>query len=480
MKRIATIFMSMIAAASVAETQMQIFNKTGENEVISVVKDSEKFTDFSKMDSILFDHYISMNFDGDKCVISNPYDSVDIKNENNVITVNSEITRHEVKFVISGSSENASIKINAAKKQTIVLNSVDLKSDGVNAPINITSGKTTNIILAEGTENKLANSSKDTVGAVIKSKGQLEFKQSNGKLTIDAVSGHGIQSSDYVEVNNGNISIKSAGDGIHVNDYYSQNGGSVNITAVADGIDVGGGYVTISDGNLTISSASKDAKGIKCEIDNEKNKGTGDVTINAGNIDIRMAGEGARGIKADGNVTVGGGSILVYVAGQSLEDNDDITNTCGIKSSKNVTVEGGKIAVICAKTAKSSRCIQADSTASFVGGQTTIHQNAKGKADINNNNLEPKRPRGVQADFKISIDALKAKFYIRVPENEGWGEEDKYDEYIELKVKPFKTDGKIMLNNSEYDDTVEELYDEFERTPKDWTYSEIDTLSVFD
>ncbi|MCQ2198173.1 MAG: carbohydrate-binding domain-containing protein [Paludibacteraceae bacterium] len=474
MKKIATILLSMFATYGVAETQMQIFNKAGENEVISVIKDSKEFTDFSKMDSILFDHFVSMNFNGTKCVISNPYDSVDIKNEDNVITINSEITRHEVKFVISGSSDNASIKINAAKKQTIVLNGVDLKSNGANAPINITSGKTTNIILAEGTKNKLANSANDTVGAVIKSKGQLEFKQSNGCLTIDAVSGHGIQSSDYVEVNNGNISIKSASDGIHVNDYFVQKGGEIDINADADGIDVGGGYVTVSNGSLTISSTTKGAKGIKCEIDTEKGKGTGDVTISGGNIDIRMTGEGARGIKADGNVTVSGGDILVYMTNASLEEAGDLTNTCGIKSSKNVTVKGGEIAVICAKSAKSSRCIQADSIASFVGGQTTIHQNAKGKADVNDTSLDPKRPRGVQADIKILINTMSGNFFIRVPENEGWDDGD------ELKVKPLKTDGTIELNNSVYEDSIEELYEDLgNRTPEDWKYTNIDEISVF-
>lgn len=372
--------------AALADTEMSVFQ--GSDVSVRVVNPGAKmkFVDgkitfgedefvSAKVDSIVLNHYVSVAFDGDKVNVSNPFDSVDVKVDGTTVEINSEFLGREIKYKFSGKSTNGNVIFSSMYKSEFVFDGLDLTSTGVNPPIYVLTKKNTDVRLIG--ENSLKNSDKDTVGATMRGRGQFEFK-GEGSLDITSVVGHGIQSSDYVEVKNGKITINAASDGIHVNDYYLQSGGEVDVNCKADGVDVGEGYAEINGGSLTVKSDAIEARGIRCALDPEKGNNA-DININGGKVDIQLSGDGARGLKADGAVKVDGGDVLIVLAGKTYDDGVDFNYTCGIKADKTITVESGNVVVICQSTAASSRCAQADLSLDFNGGVTTLYQNSIGR-----------------------------------------------------------------------------------------------------
>ncbi len=367
---------------------------------VGTIKIGDEALEMSKVDSIVLKHYVSVSFDGDKVNVSNPFDSVEVKVDGTSVEINSTYLAREIEYKFSGKSSNGNVIFSSLYKSKFEFDNLDLKSDGVNPPIYVLTKKNTEIHLTGN--NSLADSKNDTVGATMRGKGQFEFK-GNGSLDIVGSAGHGIQSSDYVEVKNGKITINALSDGIHVNDYYTQSGGNVNIVTGADGIDVGEGHVIIEDGNLTVSSRANGARGIRCSM-TEKEK-TGDIFINGGHIDIQLQGAGSRGIKADGMVLVRGGETLIVMSGASLVTSTDTTVTCGIKADYDFAVSDGRVVVICQKTAGSSRCIQADSKIDINGGVTTLYQNSTTKIP------GCKKPNVVKSDGNLTV-AKVGQLYV--------------------------------------------------------------------
>jgi hypothetical protein len=369
--------------ASLADTEMSVYQGSDvsvriKNPDAKMKFSGNKFTygdnefETSKVDSIILKHYVSVVFDGDKVSVSNPFDSVDVKVDGASVEINSEFVGREIKYKFSGKSTNGNVIFSSKYKSEFELDSLDLTSTGVNPPIYVLTKKNTEVRLVGS--NSLKNSSKDTVGATMRGRGQFEFK-GDGSLDITSVVGHGIQSSDYVEVKNGNISINAASDGIHVNDYYLQSGGEVNVTCSSDGVDVGEGYAEINGGSLTVKSDAVDARGIRCTFEEGK-ENTADINVYGGKIDIQLSGDGARGFKADKSVKVDGGDVLIVLAGKAYDDGVEYNYPCGIKADSTITVESGNVVVICQSTAASSRCAQADSSINFNGGVTTLCQNS--------------------------------------------------------------------------------------------------------
>ncbi|MBE6326015.1 MAG: carbohydrate-binding domain-containing protein [Bacteroidales bacterium] len=369
--------------AALADTEMSVYQGSDVSVRImnpdSKIKFSgDKFSygdkDFetSKVDSIVLKHSVSVLFDGDKVSVSNPFDSVDVKVTGTTVEINSEFIGREITYKFSGKSSNGNVIFSSKYKSEFELNGLDLTSTGVNPPIYVLTKKNTDVRLIG--ENSLKNSDNDTVGATMRGRGQFEFK-GDGSLNITSVVGHGIQSSDYVEVKNGKLTINAASDGIHVNDYYLQSGGEVNVNCNADGVDVGEGYAEINGGSLTVKSDAVDARGIRCTFE-EGQENNANINVNGGNLDIQLSGDGARGLKADGAIKVDGGDILIVLAGKAYEENGEYNYPCGIKADQTITVESGNVVVICQSTAASSRCAQADLSIDFNGGVTTLYQNS--------------------------------------------------------------------------------------------------------
>lgn len=438
--------------AAFADTEMSVYQ--GSDVSVRVVNPDAKMKfgngkitfdnkeyETTKVDSIVLNHYVSVVFDGDKVTVSNPFDSVDVKVDGTTVEINSEFVGREIKYKFSGKSSNGNVIFSSLYKSEFEFNGLDLTSKGVNPPIYVLTKKNTDVRLIG--ENSLKNSDKDTVGATMRGRGQFEFK-GNGSLNVTSVVGHGIQSSDYVEVKNGNITINAASDGIHVNDYYLQSGGEVNVNCNADGVDVGEGYAEINGGSLTVKSDAIEARGIRCAIEPEKNNNA-DITIKGGKVDIQLSGDGARGLKADGAVKVDGGDVLIVLAGKAYDDGLEFNYTCGIKADKTITVESGNVVVICQSTAASSRCAQADLSLDFNGGVTTLYQNSIERVS------GAKKTNVVKSDGPLNVKNSSCLFV--------------YADYEE--IKPYNVSA-VIVNGNALDLEADDVTDYIMAIPSNW------------
>lgn len=438
--------------AALADTELSVYQ--GSDVSVRVVNPDSKMKfgngkitfdnkeyETTKVDSIVLNHYVSVVFDGDKVTVSNPFDSVDVKVDGTTVEINSEFVGREIKYKFSGKSSNGNVIFSSLYKSEFEFNGLDLTSKGVNPPIYVLTKKNTDVRLIG--ENSLKNSDKDTVGATMRGRGQFEFK-GNGSLNVTSVVGHGIQSSDYVEVKNGKITINAASDGIHVNDYYLQSGGDVTVNSNADGVDVGEGYAEINGGSLTVKSDAVDARGIRCTFEEGK-ENNASININGGKVDIQLSGDGARGLKADSTVKVDGGDVLIVLSGKAYDDGLEFNYPCGIKADKTITVESGNVVVICQSTAASSRCAQADLSLDFNGGVTTLYQNSIERVS------GAKKTNVVKSDGPLNVKNSSCLFV--------------YADYEE--IKPYNVSA-VIVNGNALDLEADDVTDYIMAIPSNW------------
>lgn len=169
-------------------------------------------------------------------------------------------------YRITGTLDDGQIIVDAkGEKVQLVLSGASVSSK-TSAPVYVKDADKVFITLAEGTENKLTDSSpavsdedSDSPDAAIFSADSLTFNGS-GSLSIVSDNNNGIRCKDDVVVTGGNISVKAAGHGIKAKDYFAAAGGSVTIDAGGDGVkttnteDTSLGFIYIRNGSFTINS----------------------------------------------------------------------------------------------------------------------------------------------------------------------------------------------------------------------------------
>lgn len=255
-----------------------------------------------------FDKTININFSGNTATITPNKDGIAVTQSGAVVVVTS--TLKGVEYILSGSTDNGSLKIYSDYKFKLTLNNVTLNStDG--PAINIQSSKSAYIVLTDNTTNIVADSNtyptdtlEDRKGTIF-SEGQLIFSGS-GSLNITAKYKHAICSDDYIHIRSGNITIsETVSDGLHSPDYILIDGGNLSVTSSNDGIECTEGYIVINNGTINVNSVA--TTGTKAHgISNASN-----VTINNGDISIVTSGYKSDGIHTDGTVTINGGTLQI-------------------------------------------------------------------------------------------------------------------------------------------------------------------------
>ncbi len=132
----------------------------------------------------------------------------------------------------------------------------------------------------------------------------------------------------YIYIGGGTLSIKAADDAIHATTYAQVDGGTLNITA-AEGIEatqiqINGGTINISASDDGINAATK-----------SKSIGTPCVEFNGGETTIVMGQGDTDGVDSNGNITVNGGTLSI--SGQSTFDCDGTATVNG-----GTIIENGK------------------------------------------------------------------------------------------------------------------------------------------
>ncbi|MCD8180238.1 MAG: carbohydrate-binding domain-containing protein [Firmicutes bacterium] len=186
--------------------------------------------------------------------------------EDNVITIT-----EGGDFEVTGTLEDGQIVIDTEDKVKLRLSGMSL-TNTTGSAIYVKNADKAYITLTEDTENVLTDGETYTSGddnekACITSRDNLEIK-GNGSLTINANYNHGIDSSDSIEISNGNITINAKNDGIHANETLEISGGTLTVTAEGDGlqadeiVDITGGTLDITTTGAVASSSSESFGGM--------------------------------------------------------------------------------------------------------------------------------------------------------------------------------------------------------------------------
>ena len=268
-------------------------------------------------------------FDGTDVTITGDTDSLSVTQEGAHLTI--ETAAAGLKYIVSGSSEDACLKFYSGHKACLVLNGVNL-TNPQGPVINSQLKKRLFIDLADNTVNTLTDGSKYTK---VKGEDQRGCIFAEGKICI---SGRGEL---YV---NGNKKC-----GIASDDYVHFLGGFVHVNAHA-----------------------QKGKGVY---------GKDNVIVGGGVLRTYCDGEAGKGVASDSLLSITGGVIKAITNGDAVWDDDeeDYSSCCGIKSAWDMTISGGEI--YCLSTGTGGKGISAghyletivnDKTKKYYNGGLTI------------------------------------------------------------------------------------------------------------
>jgi len=323
------------------------FNKNAISESVSVDSSDDDYienTTFAKTVTITY------STSGDASVSGDDEGIVSITG-NDVIA--NYTGSDNIRYVLTGTTNDGFFKLYSSKKQAIVLNGVSITNpDG--AAINNQSKKRTFIVVNDGSKNYLKDGTNYTdavdsedMKACLFSEGQLVFSGS-GYLEVSANCKAGIRSDDYVRtMPKTNIYVDaSAGNGIRGNDAVVITGGviNVNITGTADkGISTDG-YVEIDGGRTTILTSG----GYEWDSDDSDYsacsgiKADSLITINGGELNVKSTGTGGKGLNSDQQIVINDGTIRIITTGNRQKDSKGSVSPKGIKADGDITINGGQ------------------------------------------------------------------------------------------------------------------------------------------
>ena len=269
---------------------------------------------------------------------------------------NITITKEGI-YVINGSSENASIIVEAeeTEKVQIVLNGVTMTNTTTPCIYVKSADKVFITLVGENTLKTTGTFTADgetNTDAVIFSKEDIVLN-GKGSITIESTS-NGITSKDDLKITGGTITINSTEDAIEANDSIAIADGDITITTQKDGLhaeydeDDTKGYIYIGGGTLNINASDDGIQATTItQIDGgtitisaqEGIEGTS-VQINDGTITIKATDDGINASQKSQsytpNIEINGGTITI-----SMSQGD----TDAIDSNGNIYINGGTITI---------------------------------------------------------------------------------------------------------------------------------------
>ena len=337
-------------------------------ETIQNDEEAEDYGDY--VENTVWSTTVTITFDGDSATVKGTNTSIIATVEGAHVTVVSAAKR--VRYVVSGTTDNGSLKFYSERKFQLQLNGVDITNPN-GAAINNQCGKSFYLVLNEGTENTLRDGEEYTmVGeedqkAALFSEGQI-LVSGKDRLNIYSVGRHCMASDDYIFVRPGSKLYMNSisGHGMKAKDYVYIKGGVINMEIAADGakgincdslIYITGGRTTIiTSGTSVVDSieGSTGCAGVKADYN---------MTMTGGSLNIKCTGNDAKGINVAKPFLFQGGELNVVVTGEQTS-----VAPKGVKCDTDCTIQGGSF-YSCAPHGKA---LDVDGTLTIADGYTTL------------------------------------------------------------------------------------------------------------
>ena len=318
---------------------------------------------------------VRINFDGETATVTGNPSSVIVNVDGAHVTCTSAAKR--VRYIVSGTTSNGSLKFYSDKKFQLQLNGADITNPN-GAAVNNQCGKSFYVVINEGTENTLRDGAtysmvenEDQKGALF-SEGQI-LVSGKGTLNIYSQGKHCMASDDYVFVRPGcHLYLNStSGHGIKAKDYVYIKGGVINMEIAADGakgincdslVNITGGRTTIITSGT--SKWETDSLGELVSTGCAGVKADYNMTMTGGILNIKCTGNDAKGISVTKPFLFKGGELNVVVTGEQTS-----VAPKGVKCDTDCTIQGGSF-YSCALHGKA---LDVDGTLTIADGYATLN-----------------------------------------------------------------------------------------------------------
>ena len=317
-------------------------------EPAEVVPDDEDALDYGDyVENTAWATTVRINFDGETATVTGNPSTVFVNIDGAHVTITS--TAKHVRYIVSGTTANGSLKFYSERKFQLQLNGVDI-TNPQGAAINNQCGKSFYLVLVEGTENTLRDGEVYTMvddedqKATVFSEGQI-LLSGKGRLNVYSTGKHCIASDDYVFVRpGGHLYLNStSGHGIKGKDYVHIKGSVINMEIAADGskginsdslVYITGGRTTII--NTATSRVETDSLGNPVSTGAAGVKADHNMKMIGGTLNIKCTGADAKGINVAQPFLFTGGELNVVVTGRQVSNDPK-----GIKCDTDCTISGG-------------------------------------------------------------------------------------------------------------------------------------------
>ena len=317
-------------------------------EPAEVVPDDEDALDYGDyVENTAWAITVRITFDGETATVTGNPSTVFVDIDGAHVTITS--TAKHVRYIVSGTTANGSLKFYSERKFQLQLNGVDI-TNPQGAAINNQCGKSFYLVLVEGTENTLRDGAVYTMvddedqKATIFSEGQI-LLSGKGRLNVYSTGKHCIASDDYVFVRpGGHLYLNStSGHGIKGKDYVHIKGSVINMEIAADGskginsdslVYITGGRTTII--NTATSRVETDSLGNPVSTGAAGVKADHNMKMTGGMLNIKCTGADAKGINVAQPFLFTGGELNVVVTGRQVSNAPK-----GVKCDTDCTISGG-------------------------------------------------------------------------------------------------------------------------------------------
>ena len=316
---------------------------------------------------------VYIRFEGDTAYVTGATDTT-IVNGAHVTVAN--FTKR-VRYIVSGSTSNGSLKFYSERKFQLQLNGVEITNPH-GAAINNQCGKSLYLVINEGTVNTLRDGETydmiegEDQKAALFSEGQI-LVSGKGQLNIYSTGKSCMTSDDYVFVRPGTKLYfnSTSGHGIKAKDFVYIKGGVINMEIAADGakgincdslVYITGGRTTIINSGTTEfgtdslgNEVTTGASGVKTDYN---------MTMSGGTLNIKCTGDDAKGVNVTKPLLFTGGELNVVLTGKNTYQDPK-----GVKCDSDCTIEGGSF-YSCALNGKA---MDVDGTLTVEDGYTVLN-----------------------------------------------------------------------------------------------------------